>query len=185
MDRACTRVLWHATAHDRLAVVALRCLVTSPEAFGIAHPLVIMRRGEDSHWKVLQVSPDLTPQLLSQTFNVFSRFAMQVRPEEVVEVGGISQAAPIDGDNRTRFPELWWDNNGGAGLLVVEWQRQDSLGEWNPSHMDLIPDEDHRLKVQVPAMFAAQTVRYRWRVWSVGLGGTTKISPWRTLNIIA
>ncbi|HEY4359154.1 MAG TPA: hypothetical protein VGN16_25630 [Acidobacteriaceae bacterium] len=178
-----------AEANDRLAVVALRCIVTSPAGFGVAHPLVVMRRGQDKHWKVLQISPDLTPQLLDATFDALEPFATPVKPGQVTEVGGITQAAPADGDNRPTFPDLWWDNGGGAGLLVLEWQEKDRTygrsDEWRPSHMDMLPDNDQRLKIRVPATFASQIQTYRWRVWSVGLGGVMKISPWRTLNIVS
>jgi hypothetical protein len=174
-----------AYGNDRLAVVAMRSILSSPTAFGIVHPLAVLRRAPDGAWKVLQFSPNLAPQLLLHTVDVLRPYTTAVKPQFVADVGGIAQAAPIEGDNRTKFPELWWDNAGGDELLIVEWQQRDLYADWEPSHMDLIPDNDHRLKVRVPATFASEVATYRWRVWSVGLGGATKISEWRTLNIIA
>lgn len=80
------------------------------------------------------------------------------------------------------MPELWWDNGGGAGLQVVEWQR--SRGGWLDAHLYLAPDHNPKLQTRVTAQFANSQGRYRWRVWSVGAEGEMKISPWRTLNIL-
>lgn len=173
-----------AYGNERLAVVAMRTVLYSPSVFGIAHPLAVLRRAPSGEWRVLQFSPNLAPQLLLHTVNVLRPYLTAVKPEYVAAVGGITQAAPVDGDNRTRFPELWWDNAGGDDLLIVEWQRRNAYADWDPSHMDLIPDTDHRLKISVPASFASEIATYRWRVWSVGLGGVTKVGGWRTLNII-
>jgi hypothetical protein len=93
---------------------------------------------------------------------------------------GIAQASPIDGDNRSPQPELWWDNLGGASMQVVEW----TLGA-SPSNLFFVHDADSRLHTRAIARFATTAGKYRWRVWSIGTDGTIVLSPWRTLNIVA
>ena len=50
--------------------------------------------------------------------------------EQSSGVKGIAQASPQDGQNVAQMPQLVWDNHGGAGLQVVEWQRGEG-GAWS------------------------------------------------------
>jgi hypothetical protein len=76
-----------------------------------------------------------------------------------------------------------WDNRGGAGLQVVEWQRGEG-GAWSDGRLYLVEDRNPTLRTQVLAEFANANGRYRWRVWSVGARGALEISPWRTFRLI-
>ncbi|AEU38718.1 hypothetical protein [Granulicella mallensis] len=165
-----------------LAIVALRVMVSSDSVFGLAHPLVVLRRADSGAWKVLHVSLNL-PEVEQQSESLaLANTSPPARAERHAGVVGISQASPLDGDSRPPVPELWWDNGGGAGLQVVEWQR--SRGGWLDAHLYLAPDHNPKLQTRVTAQFANSQGRYRWRVWSVGAEGEMKISPWRTLNIL-
>jgi hypothetical protein len=159
-----------------LAAVALRVVVSSDREVGVTHPLMVLRKSEDGNWRVLQVSLDLSP----REQKAQGAQLMSTRPalaEQKAGVLGVKLAAPLDGETRPPQPELWWDNGGGSGLQVIEWQR--GLG----SHLFLVPDQAARLQTRVTATFAKQPGTYRWRVWSVGVGGAMKISPWSTMKI--
>ncbi len=172
----------NADANERMAVVTLRGVVTAQDAFGVVHAQVILRKDQKGQWKVLQISPNMWPGELGYAQDVLRPYAAKTEPDKVAKVLGISQAAPVDGDNRPAQPDLWWDNNGGATLQIVEWQRNLPNG-WASSNLELLPDTDPRLTTRVTATFAKQVGTYRWRVWSVGTGGVVVLSPWRTLNI--
>jgi hypothetical protein len=172
-----------ASTNGSLAAVALRVVVSSPGVFGVAHPLVVLRTAKDGRWRVLQVSLNL--QQLEQE-NV-RHTLMESSPASAAEqrggVVGVSQASPQDGDTRAPMPELVWDNGGGAGLQVVEWQMGRS-GGWADARLYLVQDRNPRLQTHVIAQFAGGVGRYRWRVWSVGAHGEMKIGPWRTFNVV-
>lgn len=171
-----------ASTAEHLAVVALRVLVSSDSVFGLAHPLVVLRRADSGAWRVLHVSLNL-PEVEQQSERLaLANTSPPARAERHAGVVGISQASPPDGDSRPPVPELWWDNGGGAGLQVVEWQK--SRGGWLDAHLYLAPDHNPKLQTRVTAQFASSQGRYRWRVWSVGAEGEMKISPWHTLNIL-
>lgn len=172
----------NANANERLAVVELRGIVSAQDAFGVVHAQVILRKDQKGQWKVLQISPNMWPEELRTAQNVLRTYAAKTEPDKVEKVLGISQAAPVDGDNRPSQPDLWWDNNGGATLQVVEWQRNLPNG-WTSSSLMLVPDTNPHLTTRVTATFAKPAGQYRWRVWSVGAGGVIVLSPWRTLNI--
>jgi hypothetical protein len=159
-----------------LAAVALRVVVSSDGELGVTHPSMVLRKSDEGIWRVLQLSLNLAPQeQKTQAVEL-----MSTRPalaEQKTGVIGVKLAAPLDGETRPPQPELWWDNGGGAGLQVIEWQR--GLG----SHLFLVPDQAARLQTRVTAAFAKQPGTYRWRVWSVGVGGAMKISPWSTMKI--
>ncbi len=165
-------------ANERFAVYALRCIASSPQAFGVAHPLVVLRRSEDGRWRVLQMTANLAPDRQAASFAQLQPFARSVQPQLVKAVAGVTLAAPPDGDARSGLPELWWDNPGDARMLAVEWQR--SLGD---THLFLVPDNGTRLQVRVSATFVNVPDVYRWRVWSVGTGGMVKLSPWRKMTV--
>jgi hypothetical protein len=171
----------HASVDGKLAAVALRVVISSRSVFGVAHPLVVLREGGDGHWRVLHVSMNL-PQFEQE---MLRRALMETSPptsqEEHRSVSGVMQAAPLDGANTTSRPELVWDNNGGAGLQVVEWQ----VGRdgWSDARLYLVQDRNPRLRSSVMAQFANGAGHYRWRVWSVGAHGDMKISPWRSFNV--
>jgi len=166
----------------RLAVVMLRAIVSSNDSFGVVHALAILRKNADGRWKVLQLSPNMEDAALLRAQDVWGDYyAGKFAQKETLR--GISQASPVDGDNRTVAPDLWWDNQGGASLQVVEWQMRVGPG-WTGSSLVLVPDTDPQLKTQVRAEFASQMgAEYRWRVWSAGKGGMMVLSPWRTLHI--
>jgi hypothetical protein len=172
----------HADANERMAVVELRGVVSAVNAFGVVHGQVILQRDQKGQWKVLQISPNMWPGELDAAQSALRRYAVKVGPDAVAKVLGISQAAPVDGDNRPAQPDLWWDNKGGATLQVVEWQRNMANG-WTSSGLMLVPDTNPKVTTRVTATFAKQVAKYRWRVWSVGTGGVIVLSPWRTLNI--
>jgi hypothetical protein len=174
--------LMHASATGRLAVVALRVTAASSNVFALAHPLVVLRRDRDGRWRVLHVSLNLPPSQQQDEREMLIR-SIAVASERPSAVRGILQASPVDGDTRPPNPELWWDNAGGASLQVVEWQIR-SGGAWSDPHLYLAPDVGSRLRTQVTARFASTSGTYRWRVWSVGSHGETKISSWSTLNIV-
>lgn len=173
----------HASTNGGLAAVALRVVASSKNVFGVAHPLVVLRTAKNGPWRVLQMSLNL-PQF-EQT-NVRERL-METAPTTVAEqrggVKGVALATPRDGAPCMPQPELVWDNNGGAGLQVVEWQRG-RRGSWSDARLYLVEDRNPRLQTHVIAQFASDPGRYRWRVWSVGYQGDMKISPWRTFNVV-
>jgi hypothetical protein len=159
-----------------LATVALRVVVSSDREFGMTHPLMVLRKADDGRWRVLQVSLNLPlPEQAAESLELM--LSDPASAERKTGVVGIKLAAPADGETRAPQPELWWDNGGGAGLQVVEWQR--GLG----TRLFLVPDRAARLQTRVTAAFAKQPGTYRWRVWSVGAGGAMKISPWSTMKI--
>jgi hypothetical protein len=171
-----------ASVNGSLAAVALRVVVSSAGVFGVAHPLVVLRAGKDGKWKVLQMSLNLP-----QAEQTSEREALMVTTppssaEQRAGVKGVSQATPQDGQTLSQMPELVWDNHGGAGLEVVEWQRGEG-GSWSDARLYLVQDTNARLQTHVQAEFADKNGRYRWRVWSVGAEGDVKISPWRTFRL--
>jgi hypothetical protein len=172
-----------ASAHGRMAAVALRVIASSRSVFGVAHPLVVLRRDQDGRWRVLHVSLDLPPaEQQSERETLMNSIA--AAPERApAGPKGISQASPPNGDTRPPQPVLWWDNRGGASLQVVEWQMDDG-GDWSDARLFLALDVGARLRTQVTASFASSAATYRWRVWSVGAKGEMKISPWSTLKIV-
>ncbi|HEY5380622.1 MAG TPA: hypothetical protein VIJ65_00070, partial [Acidobacteriaceae bacterium] len=173
----------HVSTNGGLAAVALRVVASSKNVFGVAHPLVVLRTAKNEQWRVLQMSLNL-PQF-EQT-NVRERL-METAPTSAAErrggVKGVSLATPHDGAQCVPQPELVWDNNGGAGLQVVEWQRGRG-GSWSDARLYLVEDRSPRLQTHVIAQFAGEAGRYRWRVWSVGAEGDMKISPWRTFSAV-
>jgi hypothetical protein len=173
----------HASVNGSLAAVSLRVVVSSTNVFGVAHPLVVVRATKDGQWKVLQMSLNLP-----QHEQANERQALMVsNPPSVAEqssgVKGIGQALPLDGQNVAQVPQLVWDNHGGAGLQVVEWQRGED-GAWSDTRLYLVEDRNPTLRTQVMAEFADANGRYRWRVWSVGAHGDVLISAWRTFRLM-
>ncbi len=171
-------------ANERLAAVGLRVTVSSGKAFGVIHPAVVLRRGEDGRWRVLQISYDLPRSATTPTLvDALAGFTRPVPATEVRPVARITPAAPLDGDSRSGTPELWWDNPGDAGLLAVEWQTV-ADARWSDSHLLFVPDRGPRLQVRVSATFAHANNEYRWRVWSVGEGGAMNLSEWRRFTVL-
>jgi hypothetical protein len=169
-----------ASANGRLAMVSLRVVASSDALFGAAHPLVVLRRQTDGQWKVLHLSlnlPAAETERLRQSL-------MSTTSPDTEPTAGVTLASPPDNDTRPPTPELSWDNPGGAGLQVVEYQQAYDGGHWSDARLYLVPDQAARLKTQVTAEFATTPTPYRWRVWSIGSEGQTKISPWRTMNIV-
>jgi hypothetical protein len=173
----------HASVDGRLAAVALRVVISSHNVFGVAHPLVVLREDSDGQWRVLHVSLNL-PQFEQETLR---QALMVTNPpsseEQRTAVAGVTQAAPQDGTTTTARPELVWDNGGGAGLQVVEWQ-EGHQGTWSDARLYLVEDRNPRLRSSQIAQFAGANGQYRWRIWSVGAHGEMKISPWRTFNVV-
>jgi hypothetical protein len=171
-----------AESNSFLAVVRMRATFSGMLSFGVSDAFAVLRKGVGGRWLVLQLTPNLAAEPTSYGYGMLAVYA--AGGGHLANVGGVSQASPPDGDNRSPRPELWWDNLGGAGLQVVEWQVQN--GERSPvSHLFFVPDQGSRLRTRVTATFATRPGAYRWRVWSVGSGGALVLSPWRTLNIIA
>jgi hypothetical protein len=173
-----------AWARDRLAVITLRGIASSPSAFGVVHSLVVLRKDDAGRWKVLHISPNMAPGSLFNGLGDLEQSASgPAKGDKPPHVVAISQAAPPDDDNRPPKPDLWWDNSGDARLLVVEWQFN-ADGAWTDSRLMMVPNGGNRTQTRVPAQFAAIDGGYRWRVWSVGAGGAIALSPWRRLNIL-
>jgi len=172
-----------ASVNGGLAAVALRVVVSSPGVFGVAHPLVVLRTGKDGQWKVLQMSLDLRQNEQSNEREALMVSSPPTSAEQSSGVRGITQASPQDGQNVAQIPPLVWDNHGGAGLQVVEWQRGEG-GAWSDARLYLVEDRNPTLRTQVLAEFANANGRYRWRVWSVGAHGAVEISPWRTFRLM-
>ncbi len=172
-----------ASVNGSLAAVALRVVVSSPGVFGVAHPLVVLRAGKDGQWKVLQMSLNLPQDMQSNERRALMVSSPPTTAEQNAGVKGIAQASPQDGQNVAQVPQLVWDNHGGAGLQVVEWQRGEG-GDWSDPRLYLVEDRNPTLRTQVLAEFANANGRYRWRVWSVGAHGAVEISPWRTFRLM-
>jgi hypothetical protein len=172
-----------ASVNGGLAAVALRVVVSSAGVFGVAHPLVVLRTGKDGQWKVLSMSLDLRQNEQSNARQALMVSSPPTSAEQSSGVKGIAQASPQDGQNVGQTPQLVWDNRGGAGLQVVEWQRGDG-SSWSDARLYLVEDRNPTLRTQVLAEFANTNGRYRWRVWSVGAHGAVQISPWRTFRLI-
>jgi hypothetical protein len=173
----------HASTNDSLAAIALRVEVSSRGVFGVAHPLVVLRTAKDGRWRVLQVSLNLQQIEQENVRQTLMESSPTSAAEQRAGVKGVSQASPQDGDTRSPMPELVWDNGGGAGLQVVEWQMGRD-GGWADARLYLVQDRSPRLQTHVRAEFADDPGQYRWRVWSVGAHGEMKISPWRTFNVV-
>ncbi len=175
--------LMRASTAGRLAAVSLRVLVGSAGVFGVAHPLVVLRKGDDGKWRVLHVSLNL-PAVESQTQReaLVDKCTDTLCGADAGALAGVSLASPRDGEQQHPAPELWWDNGGGSRLEVVEWQGNTGQG-WSDSRLFLVPDRGAKLRTRVTAQFASREATYRWRVWSVGADGATKISAWRTFKV--
>jgi hypothetical protein len=169
-----------SASNDRLAVVSMRALLSGPQAFGAADALAVLRKDANGRWRVLQLTPNLARRQIEQGYSMLAGYA---RGDHAAHVAGVTLAAPPDGDNRGPQPELWWDNGGGAGLQIVEWQVKNGATS-SISHLFFAPEHDMRLRTRVTADFATMPATYRWRVWSVGNGGALVLSPWRTMNIV-
>ncbi len=172
-----------ARANDRLAIVSLRVIADSPAAFGVLHSLVVLRKGTDRRWRVLQVTGNSAADAVGEGDHALGLYAHGIPPEQVKAVSAIRQASPRDGDTRAAVPDLWWDDAGDAGLLVVEWQAHTAAG-WSGTHLVYVPDREPRLQVRVTANFMRPGGEFRWRIWSVAEGGTTALSPWRRLTVV-
>lgn len=168
-----------ASVNGGLAAVGLRVVVSSGNVFGVAHPLVVLRSGKDGKWKVLQMSLSLPQHEQANERQALMVSNPPTAAEQGAGVKGIGQASPMDGQSLSQVPQLVWDNRGGAGLQVVEWQRGEG-GAWSDARLYLVEDRSPTLRTQVEAEFADANGRYRWRVWSVGTHGAVEISPWRT-----
>lgn len=172
-----------ASINGSLAAVALRVVVSSSGVYGVAHPLVVLRATPDGRWRVLQLSLN-QPQFEQANER---RALMETNPPSAAEqrggVKGVVLAAPPDGQTVVQMPELVWDNPGGAGLQVVEWQRS-AGGGWSEARLYMVEDRNPTLRTHVLAEFADGLGRYRWRVWSVGAHGEVKISAWRSFSIV-
>jgi hypothetical protein len=172
-----------ASANGRFAVVQLRAVMESRAAFGVAHAVVVLRIDDTGQWRILQLTPNLAAPQQQVAADNLSGFSAKVKREEVAQVASASLAAPVDGDNRPPAPELWWDNLGAGTLEVVEWQR--SLGNsWTGSNLYFVREDAGHLRTRTTGRFADAAGLYRWRVWSLGRGGTSAISGWRSVNIL-
>ncbi len=165
-----------------VAAVALRVVVSSSRVFGVAHPLLILRMAKDSHWRVLQVSLNMQQVEQSSVRRTLMDTSAPGAAEQRAGVKGVTLAAPQEDATSGIKPDLVWDNNGGAGLQVVEWQLGHE-GGWSDSRLYLVEDHSPRLQTHVRAEFAVFPGQYHWRVWSIGAHGNMKISPWRTFNV--
>jgi hypothetical protein len=165
-----------------LAAVSLR--VVAGAMYGAAHPLVVLRRTAGA-WRVLQVSLNLPPLEAERARVALTR---ETTPASTTEqkggVLGVTLRSPDNGSSLEAQPALSWDNKGGAGLEVIEWQACEGSA-CGDSHLYFVPDQNQRLRTGTTAEFARADERYRWRVWSVGAAGATKLSPWRTFRVTA
>jgi hypothetical protein len=173
----------HASVNGSLAAVGLRVVVSSAGVFGVAHPLVVLRTSKDGSWKVLQMSLNLPQHEQANERQALMVSSPPSSAEQSSGVKGIVQVLPQDGQNVAQVPQLVWDNHGGAGLQVVEWQRGED-GAWSDTRLYLVEDRNPTLRTQVMAEFADANGRYRWRVWSVGAHGDLQISAWRAFRLM-
>ena len=175
--------LMRAATAGGLAAVSLRVMVASAGVFGVAHPLVVLRKGDDAKWRVLHVSLNL-PAVESQMQReaLVDKCTDTLCGADAGALAGVSLASPRDGEQQRPTPELWWDNGGGSRLEVVEWQGNAGAG-WSDARLFLVPDRGAKLRTRVTAQFASREATYRWRVWSVGADGATKITAWRTFKV--
>ena len=172
-----------SAANERFAVVQLRAVMEGYAAYGIAHAVVVLRVDGTGRWRVLQLTPNLAPEQQRVAVRSLAAYGEPVKREAVAEVVRVSLAAPTDGDNRSPVPEFWWDNAGTATLEVVEWQK--SAGRsWTSSNLYFVPGDAGHLRTRTTGRFASSAGVYRWRVWSLGTGGTVAISSWRSVNIL-
>ena len=170
-------------ANDRFALVEMRAVMENRAAFGVAHAVVVLRMDETGQWRVLQLTPNLAARQQRVAADNLYGFAAKVRREEVALVTSAALAAPVDGDNRSPVPEFWWDNRGAGTLEVVEWQKR-AGDSWNGSNLYFVPEDVGNLRTRTTGRFADAAGVYRWRVWSLGRGGSSAISGWRTVNIL-
>jgi hypothetical protein len=171
------------SANDRFAVVEAHAVMESNAAFGVAHAVVVLRVDDTGQWRILQLTPNLTVEQQQVAADSLAGFSARVRREEVAQVKSASLAAPEDGDTRSPMPELWWDNTGAGTLEVVEWQRRVG-SSWTGSNLYFVPEDFGHLRTRTTGRFARAADLYRWRVWSLGRGGTSAISGWRSVNIV-
>ena len=172
-----------ASVNGSLAAVSLRVVVSSTSVYGVAHPLVVLRVSKDGQWRVLQMSLNLPQYEQANERRTLMLTNPPTADEQSSGVKGISQALPQDGQSVAQMPQLVWDNHGGAGLQVVEWQRGEG-GAWSDARLYMVEDRNPTLRTQVMAEFADTNGRYRWRVWSVGAHGQVEISSWRTFRLM-
>lgn len=165
-----------------LALVSTRLLAEGPSCFGIVHPYVVLRQGTDGHWRVLYLALNPPAGAAASEEEALFSGTPPSRQEQYSGPLGVRLASPPEGDLRGPQPDLWWDNLGGAGMQLVEWQRQYPSGWQNP-HLYVVPDQDPRVQTRVTAAFAGLPGRYRWRVWSLGAVGSLRLSEWRTFVV--
>lgn len=168
-----------SASNGRFAVVSMRAILSAPQAFGVVDALAVLRRDPQGRWHVLHITPSLSRPQIAESYTTLAPLAHSRAAERVA---GVSLSAPLDGDVRPPQPDLSWDNHGGAALQVVEWQLK-SGDRASISHLFFVPDAALHLRSRVTAQFASSPAAYRWRVWSIGRGGTVVLTPWRTLNI--
>ena len=170
-----------ASVHGSLAAIALRVLISTPGIFGVVHPLVVLRQSrrtaKPGPWKVLQLTLDLPQYEQTQERQVLMVSDPPTWAEQRGGVKGVSLLQPTDGQDVVQMPQLLWQNHGGAGLEVVEWQKGEGQG-WSESRLYFVEDQNPTLRMQAMAKFAARNGRYRWRLWSVGAHGEMRISSW-------
>jgi hypothetical protein len=171
-----------AAVNERFAVVALRAVVEGPDNFGSAHAVAVLRPDATGQWRVLQLTPNLPVEEQDEAMSELNGFAAHVRRDAVEKLSSVALAAPVDGDNRSPVPEFWWDNPGGGTLQIVEWQRNEGAG-FASSNLYFVPGENEHLRTRTTGRFADTPGTYRWRVWSLGRGGTVALTAWRSVNI--
>ncbi len=170
-------------ANERFAVVELRAVMEGYVAFGVAHAVVVLRVDSTGRWHVLQLTPNLAPEQQRVAVQSLAGYGEPVKRETVAQMLRVALAAPVDGDNRSPVPELWWDNGGTGTLEIVEWQRS-AARSWTSSNMYFVPGDAGHLRTRTTGRFASAAGQYRWRVWSLGTGGAVAISSWRSVNIL-
>jgi hypothetical protein len=170
-----------ASVNGKLAAVTLRVVPSSRGVLGVAHSLVILRLDKNDAWRVLHIALNM-PAVEAEN----ERSALMEQCTERIcgtkSVTAVAIAYPADGAQVQTMPQLWWDNGGGSGMEVVEWEvgRQ---GEWTDARLYLMPDRGAKLRTEVVASFADHAERYRWRVWSIGEGGVVKMTAWHTFRV--
>ena len=176
-----------ANANERFALLQLSATLESRAAFGVVQAMVVLRKDDQGKWRTLQVTPSLRVAQLAVVSKALIDYTQPVRLEQVGKPLGISQAAPVDGDVRPVQPYLAWENFGGATLQIVESQARVNApaSGWLGSNLFFIPDTTQHLRTEVSARFASHIGDYRWRVWSLGKGGSLTLSPWKTIHIVA
>ena len=172
-------------ANDRFAVVEIRAVMESAAAFGVAHAVVVL--------------PCRRERRTVAGLTTYSQSCL------ATGAGGGDEPVRVCGRRlgRQRWHRLrahrWLllsmatiacrvRNSGGTtvGRERSRWlsgRRELAIAGTGPICI-LCRRDVGNLRTRTTGRFADAAGMYRWRVWSLGTGGTSAISSWRTVNIL-